>query len=553
MKIKCVTISGFRSIRDEISIDFSSLTALIGPNNTGKSNILAAIHKVLGYSWLTVSNFAENDVWGRKEGGEIEIKIEFDPAIQYQPFKGAAVEIPVLQYKYTTYKRGPEKGQRRLQKSCLKQDGSMVLAPRTAPQRGVRTAFTPLATIPQDVQSSIPVILIAANRSLRDQLPGARYSLLGRLLEDVNESLKKDTSIYRDEEQGTMAELSRYDLFKHRLAQALDLLRTEDFVKLEASIKTNALRQLGFDLERNAGELDIFFTPMDSEDFYQKLKITVSEPGLQLDATDLGGGFQNAIVMAILKTYEERNRQGAIFLIEEPELYLHPQMQRSLYKTLKAISETNQVIYVTHCANFVTIPEFDNIRMVEKGPSGTFVNKSDLASTPQLREKLRKEMDPERSELFFASKILFVEGDTEKLSIPVYALKSSIDLDSRNTSIVEVGGKRNLKDLVELALSFGKRVGILYDRDSSDFEGRRDEEEAYNMMLDSLGARGVFVARMDKNCEDEHRREIGDAPYQQLCQRYPNVTKSVRARLIAVDPAVPVPQFLSGILEWLGQ
>ena len=51
----------------------------------------------------------------------------------------------------------------------------------------------------------------------------------------------------------------------------------------------------------------------------------------------MGEGVQNAIVLAVLKAFEERRKQGAILLIEEPEMFLHPQMQRSLYKTLRAI------------------------------------------------------------------------------------------------------------------------------------------------------------------------------------------------------------------------
>jgi len=44
----------------------------------------------------------------------------------------------------------------------------------------------------------------------------------------------------------------------------------------------------------------------------------------------MGGGMQNAIVLAILSAFEETRRR-AIILIEEPEMFLHPQMQRSLY------------------------------------------------------------------------------------------------------------------------------------------------------------------------------------------------------------------------------
>ena len=92
--------------------------------------------------------------------------------------------------------------------------------------------------------------------------------------------------------------------------------------------------------------------------------------------------------------------------------------------------------------------------LVRRGDEGTYVIQSSLAADNKRREKFLKELDPERSELFFARRLLLVEGDTEKLSYPAYAAKLKLDLDRTGATIVEVGGKRNLKDFAELAISF---------------------------------------------------------------------------------------------------
>lgn len=49
MHLSNLTLFGFKSFIDRLSIDFQSgVTALVGPNGCGKSNILDAIRWVLG-------------------------------------------------------------------------------------------------------------------------------------------------------------------------------------------------------------------------------------------------------------------------------------------------------------------------------------------------------------------------------------------------------------------------------------------------------------------------------------------------------------------------
>ena len=260
------------------------------------------------------------------------------------------------------------------------------------------------------------------------------------------------------------------------------------------------------------------------------------------------------MVIALLKAFEERRKQGAILLIEEPEMFLHPQMQRSLYKTLREISKTNQVIYTTHSPHFVSIPEYREVAIVRKDGEGTKVHCSNLPTNIEREEKRIKELNPGRSEMFFANRLLLVEGDTEKLAFPEYATRLNLDLDRSGATIVEVGGKRNLQELAQIAISFEIPTGIVYDEDSSDFSNKQKAEEGeYNAALDSLARidKTVCVWRFTKKYEDHLREAVGEHRYQELCQKYPNVGKPTRARLIAVDAESPIPDPVPEILGWL--
>src|SRR5690606_4890194 len=153
--------------------------------------------------------------------------------------------------------------------------------------------------------------------------------------------------------------------------------------------------------------------------------------GMLINAVDMGEGAQNALIMAIVQAYEALKKAGAIFLIEEPEMYLHPHQRRFFYRALREIATENQVFYTTHSAEFVSVPEFEEIALVYRdGGDTTKVRRSTLLPTGTLKERLRKELDSTRNELFFSKHVVLVEGDTERLALPEYARRLGVDLDA---------------------------------------------------------------------------------------------------------------------------
>lgn len=75
---------------------------------------------------------------------------------------------------------------------------------------------------------------------------------------------------------------------------------------------------------------------------------------------DIGQGTQRMIIFSLLKYYseqDENNKKLNFFIIEEPEVYLHPQLKQEFNKILFEISkkENNQVLITTHDPYFVEI------------------------------------------------------------------------------------------------------------------------------------------------------------------------------------------------------
>lgn len=552
MRIRKVHIQGFRSIKEPLELNLEQVNALIGANNCGKSNILSAIYRVLGRDWVTKNTFFENDVYNEDYDTDIIFDFEFDEPFQYEQYVGIPIEIPKVRFYYTRYKKGENSGERRLEKQCLQLNDKAVFGFKSRPKKGEQPQMVPVTTIPQELQEAFPVIFIGTDRNLKNQLPSSRNSILGTLMKDINADFENPENLIEVGKEGSGKMLPRIERFKQAIDEAIRTLRTDEFLALEKAIKDNALKQLGFNPETETDKLDLYFNPLSSLEFYKSLEIYVKEHEYNINATELGAGFQNAIVLAILKAFEDRKKQGALFLIEEPEMYLHPQMQRSLYKTIRQIGETNQVIYITHSPHFVTIPEFNEIVIVSKNNNGTHIKKSTLQTSDALKNKFRKELDPERNEMFFARKLLIVEGDTEKMAFPEFAKRMGIDFDGVGSTIIEVGGKRNLIDFVELAISFEIPVGLVYDTDSSDFKkDEKDEETKYNQLLNSYVGKGVQVFVFEKNYEDECKKFYSDKTYQEYCQQFGR-NKTLRARLMAQEESIPIPDFVQPIISWLG-
>lgn len=558
MRITRLQVQGFRSIKS-IDVSLPQVCALVGPNNAGKSNILEAIRRVLGSEYgPRAASFTEDDVYRRDPEGDIEICLTFDKPLEYRKLQKAdPVGIDALKFCWTRYKVSEKRGQRRLEQTCLREDGKVPSVQSTYGRPGQRPNFEPVLSIPSEIRDQIPFIHIGIDRSLKEQLPTARWSLLRRIFEDINRRLNSPgEKVAVTSAEGQPELVGRVDRFRALMAEAMELLRTQDFKDLEAAIKKHALEQLGLDNEDDA--IDLYFTPMETMDFYKSLDLVVREGDFSVSATEMGGGMQNAIVLAVLRAFEETRRQGAIILIEEPEMFLHPQMQRSLYSAIERLGQSNQVIYTTHSPHFVSVPDYRNVALIRKEPeSGTVVAQSDLEATDARLEKLRQSIDSERGELFFAKRVLVVEGATEKLVIPAYAEREGIDLDAAGGTVVEAGGKRALIDFAELAISFGIPTGIIYDRESTEIADKKQEAE-YNVRLDKMATAdgNVKVWCLNPDYETTAQAGVGEAKYREILDRYPpsifGKSKARRARMAATDPEMLPPPELLEAIKWLG-
>lgn len=147
------------------------------------------------------------------------------------------------------------------------------------------------------------------------------------------------------------------------------------------------------------------------------LYIDISDSTTVLDTPEsrsLGFRWYLSFYINFLAQTNEASLNEYIFLIDEPGIHLHPAGQKDLVKVLENLAEKNQVIYTTH-SPFMIDREFpDRVRLVTKSKEGTHI---DTEAYRQNWKPLRKSIGLMIGDLFFFSEdSLILELPREKLA-----------------------------------------------------------------------------------------------------------------------------------------
>jgi putative ATP-dependent endonuclease of the OLD family len=218
-----------------------------------------------------------------------------------------------------------------------------------------------------------------------------------------------------------------------------------------------------------------------------------------------GLGYMNLISMIfeikiLLHEFQkEKNEKPSdinLLFIEEPEAHTHPQMQRIFIKNIKMLLQNGvvredsenrklQTILSTHSSHIVSESDFEDIKYFKRTPEGIFSKnlkdlRAEYGEEKPYYKFLKQYLTLHRSELFFADKAIFIEGDTERILLPSMmkkidqddiehekkeGLEPSLPLLSQNISIIDVGGRHF--DIFDKFINFvGIKTVIVTDIDS---------------------------------------------------------------------------------------
>ncbi|MFX1591977.1 MAG: ATP-dependent endonuclease [Promethearchaeota archaeon] len=543
MKIREIGIKNFRGIED-LTLKLDNFTILIGKNGAGKSSILHALNffKEPNYK-LTVEDYYKKDLSRQIEvsiifyGLSANEKEEFNYYIQNDELKIIKIAVG------NEETNDPNVSQRYHGIRLMHRPFNIIrIESRKTEQRGLYNTlrseqkYLSLPSVRSADQIEEHLIEWETNHSDELELiidagqffgwKGVGTGKLGKFIEfffipavhEYSEEEKAENSTYLNELlnltiKKTHIETPELSEFKKSAQRDY-----KEMISCDLESKTSDLsEELSERLNNFAPGCNVFinYQPGDIKFSDTIYGTELEEFGFKGPISFLGHGVQRSFFFTLLQylgeqrfidkiqitqTEENSSLESSKFfillIIEEPELYQHPNRIKLIMKIFQELTSksTNslfhfQIICSSHSPHLIDVQNANTIRLLRKVKEGeefkVLVKEVDLNIIAQkLREmwefpeEIRSDestlisrlitiMSPELSEGFFADKVVLVEGFEDKAVL--YAIDQQLhenNFDKFGITIIPTLGKRNMDRPALIFKELEIPTYIIFDTDS---------------------------------------------------------------------------------------
>lgn len=416
MYLSQLTISNFRRLKNATFEFVEGLNVIVGANNIGKTALVDALRSLLASHEDPYLRITDNDIHKPKDGssavGDITFNFVFSGLNESDEADFLHALVPINDKEFEAhfgvrFSKIDASGRMRIKRWCGEHEDVGMTSDMLENLRGVY--LQPLRDASQGLK------------------PG-RNSQLARLMRLLGEHDKESV-------EGLIRAFEKL------------LKRRAPFVSTDQAITARHTEMLGGQL---AQALQLGVSGTDFRALSSKLSI--STDGMDVDSNGLG--FNNLIFMAVVLSEMIKDPTAAYrgLIIEEPEAHLHPQLQVVLLEYLQNIKAAEQEgsvqLFVTsHSPNFASLAELKSIVCLVEiesnvscfSPRKIKFSSSDAEHKKRVK-KLERYLDVTKAELFFARKLILVEGAAELMLVNILAKRLGFDLKKEAVSIISVDG-----------------------------------------------------------------------------------------------------------------
>jgi len=436
MQIRKIALQNWRSVK-HVEIGIADIQMFIGKNNHGKSNIL--------YSLLFFYDkweCQESDFHNNSDELFVEISFADFSSEEKKRFRSYIDNEGVM-----TIRRHAKKGKSLSYRILQKEKG--FIETNIDPAELGNILFIP----------ALEKIKVRQQTSAFDQL-------LALILSNLwNQVYQKKLNLPRSQTPLTPLSPRRTSIrgeFQSCLQSLLEKVNRE-------------MREWG-------AEVSISFESAKKEMPEFSLEILVDDAAVS-DVMLKGKGIERALVFAVFEALSQmdsvaKGLTNIIILFEEPELFLHPQAQNELFLALKGIAKNGiQIFITTHSSYFIDLTYHRSICIVHKKSlqEGTRVRQvlGDIFVSESDKKNFNMGywINPDRGELFFAKKVILVEGPTEKVVLPKLAKK--LGISHYEYTIIDCAGKSNMPLYITLLNAFQIPYVAVYDKDHQKYRSKK--------------------------------------------------------------------------------
>lgn len=271
------------------------------------------------------------------------------------------------------------------------------------------------------------------------------------------------------------------------------------------------------------------------------LVIRDAQAGIDTEVGHQGHGLQRTLVITLLQLLADAQAQGlqgvvpglergTILMIEEPELYLHPQMERLMRDVLNRLAAQpgTQLACCTHSPVFLDIAaNYRAIVRMFKTPQGNAschqVTQELFPGQPNQTDKQRlntvARFDPTVNELFFAQRVVLMEEFSaiaafERAAELMGLFERHLRL-RREVSLVDCNGKSNIPAFLRVLNAFNIPYRVLHDEDPGNPAAQATNQKILGLL--PQGAAQVHMVAPDLEGLLGYQAPGKNKPYVAVC------------------------------------